>query len=47
MVDAVRLEVFKNLFSGVAEEMGVVLGRSASSVNVKSELEAAAKASTR
>jgi N-methylhydantoinase B len=30
-----RLEVFKNLLSGVAEEMGVVLGRSAYSVNIK------------
>ncbi len=34
-VDPFRLEVFKNLFAGVAEEMGVVLGRSASSVNIK------------
>jgi len=30
-----RLEVFKNLLAGVAEEMGVVLGRSAYSVNIK------------
>jgi N-methylhydantoinase B len=30
-----RLEVFKNLLGGVAEEMGVVLGRSAYSVNIK------------
>jgi N-methylhydantoinase B len=29
------LEVFKNLLAGVAEEMGVVLGRSAYSVNIK------------
>jgi len=29
------LEVFKNLLAGVAEEMGVVLGRSACSVNIK------------
>lgn len=30
-----RLEVFKNLLAGVAEEMGVVLGRAAYSVNIK------------
>ena len=35
MADSVRLEVFKNLFSGVAEEMGIVLGRAALSVNIK------------
>jgi N-methylhydantoinase B len=29
------LEVMKSLFAGTAEEMGVVLGRSASSVNIK------------
>jgi N-methylhydantoinase B len=29
------LEVFKNLLAGVADEMGVVLGRSAYSVNIK------------
>jgi N-methylhydantoinase B len=34
-MNPVRLEVFKNLFAGVAEEMGVVLGRSAYSVNIK------------
>jgi len=34
-INAFRLEVFKNLFAGVAEEMGVVLGRAAYSVNIK------------
>jgi len=34
-INAYRLEVFKNLLAGVAEEMGVVLGRSAYSVNIK------------
>ena len=33
--DAARLEVFSNLLSGVAEEMGVVLGRSGYSPNIK------------
>ena len=33
--DPFRLEVFKSLFAGVAEEMGAVLGRSAYSVNIK------------
>jgi N-methylhydantoinase B len=33
--DAARLEVFHNLLSEVAEEMGVVLGRSAHSPNIK------------
>lgn len=34
-MNPVRLEVFKNLFAGVAEEMGVLLGRAAYSVNIK------------
>jgi N-methylhydantoinase B len=34
-INAYRLEVFKNLLAGVADEMGVVLGRSAYSVNIK------------
>ena len=35
MIDPFRLEVFKHLFAGAAEEMGVVLGRAAYSVNIK------------
>ena len=34
-VDAVSLEVFKNLFISVAEEMGVTLTRTAYSPNIK------------
>ncbi len=34
-VDAVSLEVFRNLLSSVAEEMGVTLGRTAYSANMK------------
>ena len=34
-VDAVSLEVFRNLLASVAEEMGVSLGRTAYSVNMK------------
>ena len=34
-INTYRLAVFKNLLAGVAEEMGVVLGRSAYSVNIK------------
>ena len=34
-LDAVRLAVFKHLFAAVAEEMGVVLGRSSFSPNIK------------
>ncbi len=33
--DPVRLEIYKNLFSSVAEEMGVTLGRTAFSPNIK------------
>ncbi len=34
-VDSVRLEIFKNLFHSVAEEMGAALRRSAFSANIK------------
>lgn len=34
-VDAISLEIFKNLFVSVAEEMGVTLGRTAYSPNIK------------
>jgi 5-oxoprolinase (ATP-hydrolysing) len=34
-VDAVSLEIFKHLFASVAEEMGVTLGRTAYSPNIK------------
>lgn len=34
-IDPYRLEVFRNLFAGAAEEMGAVLGRAATSVNIK------------
>ena len=34
-IDAVSLEVFRNLFSSIAEEMGVALGRTAWSPNIK------------
>ena len=37
--DAVKLEVFNNLFAGAAEQMGYVLRRTASSVNVKERLD--------
>src|SRR3989304_5692803 len=35
MIDAVSLEIFKNLFISVAEEMGKTLGRTAFSANIK------------
>lgn len=35
MLDPIRLEVFKNLFGSVAEEMGTVLRRTAYSPNIK------------
>src|SRR3990170_3628019 len=35
MIDAVTLEIFKNLFISVAEEMGKTLGRTAFSANIK------------
>src|ERR1700691_2936103 len=34
-VDPIRLEIFKNLFHSVAEEMGAALRRSAFSPNIK------------
>ena len=34
-VDPVTLEIFKHLFASVAEEMGVTLGRTAYSPNIK------------
>ena len=34
-VDAAELEIFKNLFHSVAEEMGAALRRSAFSPNIK------------
>ena len=33
--DPIRLEIFKNLFHSVAEEMGAALRRSAFSANIK------------
>jgi N-methylhydantoinase B len=38
-VDAISLEVFKNLFESVAEEMGVTLQRSAFSPNIRERLD--------
>ena len=38
-VDPVRLEIFNNLFMAVAEEMGVVLRSTATSVNIKERLD--------
>src|SRR5512145_1162483 len=37
--DPIRLEVFKNLLSGIAEEMGVTLCRTAFSPNIKERLD--------
>lgn len=39
VVDAISLEVFKNLFASVAEEMGVTLQRSAFSPNIRERLD--------
>ncbi|MBI5115137.1 hydantoinase B/oxoprolinase family protein [Candidatus Poribacteria bacterium] len=39
MVDAITLEIFKNLFGSVAEEMGVVLQRTGFSPNIKERLD--------
>ena len=39
MVDSISLEVFKNLFISVAEEMGVALQRTAYSPNIKERLD--------
>jgi N-methylhydantoinase B len=38
-IDPVSLEIFKHLFASVAEEMGVTLGRSAYSPNIKERLD--------
>jgi 5-oxoprolinase (ATP-hydrolysing) len=38
-VDPVRLEIFNNLFVAIAEEMGVVLRATATSVNIKERLD--------
>ena len=38
-VDPVKLEVFSNLFMGIAESMGVVLADTAHSVNIKERLD--------
>jgi len=38
-IDPVRLEIFNNLFMAIAEEMGVVLQSTASSVNIKERLD--------
>ncbi len=39
MPDAISLEVFKNLFAGVAEEMGITLQRASFSPNIKERLD--------
>ncbi|MBD2654843.1 hydantoinase B/oxoprolinase family protein [Synechocystis sp. FACHB-383] len=39
LVDPVRLEIFKNLYQFIAEEMGIVLQNTASSVNIKERLD--------
>ena len=36
---SIRLEIFKHLFASVAEEMGVTLGRTAYSPNIKERLD--------
>jgi 5-oxoprolinase (ATP-hydrolysing) len=38
-VDPVRLEIFNNLFMAIAEQMGVTLANTASSVNIKERLD--------
>jgi 5-oxoprolinase (ATP-hydrolysing) len=38
-VDPVRLEIFNNLFMAIAEQMGVTLASTASSVNIKERLD--------
>jgi 5-oxoprolinase (ATP-hydrolysing) len=38
-VDPVRLEIFNNLFMAIAEEMGVALQATATSVNIKARLD--------
>ena len=39
MTDPIRLEIFKHLFTSVAEEMGVTLGRTGYSPNIKERLD--------
>jgi len=39
VTDPIRLEIFKHLFASVAEEMGVTLGRTAYSPNIKERLD--------
>jgi N-methylhydantoinase B len=39
MPDPIRLEIFKHLFASVAEEMGVTLGRTGYSPNIKERLD--------
>ena len=38
-IDAISLEVFKNLFASVAEEMGVTLRRASFSPNIRERLD--------
>jgi 5-oxoprolinase (ATP-hydrolysing) len=38
-VDPIRLEIFNNLFMAIAEQMGVTLANTASSVNIKERLD--------
>ena len=38
-VDAISLEVFKHLFVGIAEEMGMTLRRTSFSANIKEWLD--------
>lgn len=38
-VDPVQLEIFNNLFMSIAEQMGIVLQKTASSVNIKERLD--------
>ena len=38
-VDPVMLEVFNNLFMNIAEQMGLVLGKTSSSVNIKERMD--------
>ena len=39
MLEQVQLEIFKNMFASIAEEMGVVMQRSAYSPNIKERLD--------
>ncbi len=38
-IDPVRLEIFKNLYQFIAEQMGIVLQNTAASVNIKERLD--------